>query len=277
MLKFILYLETREIIMKNIIFLFVCFQFCFSSVFSASSESEKILAEVTHRMDAVPLPDGYSIFGKPIIDTVKFDTDHLGTDGVAAFDLSTDLIHIFKKPLKSSSFIWGDEYYSVEEYMRLYKSLVNTLYNLTPDTVVFFEDMFEFGKICGIQIPGLDIKTPISKARSDLFKVLSQWRVYGRASKTDALEAIRIERERLEAIAAEEAAKRKAEAEAKAAEEAARIAAIAAAESAKLEFARKASETGVRRRYVPRTQNTGDHPEATVNDPLIPRYPRSSY
>jgi hypothetical protein len=208
-------------------------------------------------MDAFPLPDGYSISGKPIIDTVKFDTNHLGTDGVAAFDLSTDLIHILKNPLKSSSFIWGNEYYSVEEYMRLYKSLVDTLYNLTPDTVVFFEDIFEYGKVCGVQIPGLDINTPISKARSDLFKVLGQWRVYGRASETEALEAIRIEREQLDAIAAEEAA---------------RIVAIAAAESAKLEVARKASETGVRRRYVP-----GDDDRATVKDPLISKHPRSHY
>lgn len=75
-------------------------------------------------------------------------------------------------------------------------SLVENLYTLAPDTVVFFEDLFKYGKICGAQIPGLDITTPVSKVRYDLFKVLGNWRVHGEATRADALEAIRIERER---------------------------------------------------------------------------------
>ena len=241
------------------IILLVCFQVFFSSICSASSESERILAEVACKMDAVPLPDGCSIFGRPIIDTVRFDTDQLGTDGVAAFDLSTDLIHILRNPLKSSSFFWGDEYYSVEEIMNLYMSLVKTFYNLTSDTVVFFEGLFQYGEVCGVQIPGLDIKTPISKARSDLFKVLGKWRVHGGASKADALEAIRIEHEKLDAIAAEEAAKRKAEADAKA--------------------AKKVPESsGLRRRKgheAAAATGLDDEHNATTKDPLLPHQIRA--
>ena len=216
-----------EIIMKYVVFLILCLQMCFCNI-CAESESEKILADVWRRMDAVPLPDGYSIFGRRITETTLFDTDHLGSDGLAAFYLSKDWIHTLRKPVKSSSIIWGDTYYSAAEYMSLYMSLVKTFYNLTPDTVLFFERLFQYGEICGIKIPGLDITTPISRVRGELFKVLGNWRVHGEASKADALEAIRIERERLDAIAAEEEAKRKAEAEAKAAEQAARIAATEA-------------------------------------------------
>jgi hypothetical protein len=261
-----------EIIMKHVIFLFVCFQVCFSSIFSASSESERILADVALRMDAVPLPDGCSIFGKPIINTVEFDTNHLGKDGAAAHRVAMDLMCRLKKPLKSSIFLWGDEYHSVEEIMSLYMSLVRTLYTLTSDTVVFFEGLFQYGEVCGVQIPGFDTKTPISKARYDLFKVLGKWRVHGGASQTDALEAIRVERERLDAIAKEEA-KRKAEAD----EEVARVAAIAAAKNARAEAAEKtqdATSTLRHRKGHGTTVTPGsdtDDRRAVEKDPLLPR------
>ncbi|QOL19275.1 hypothetical protein [Candidatus Bodocaedibacter vickermanii] len=247
--------------MKNVIFLSVCFQVFFSSICFASSQSEKILAEVERKMDTVPLPDGCSIFGTPIIDTVKFDTEHLGTKGGKAHAIAISLMYILKNPLKSSSLLWGDEYYSVEEIMNLYMSLVKTLYDLTSDTVVFFEGLFQYGEICGVQIPGLDIRIPASKARSDLFKVLGKWRVHGGASKADALEAIRIERERLDAIAVEEEAKRRVE------------------EYTRIEVAKKTQETTstLRHRKAHGAYTLEDDDRATVKDPLLSKHPRSHY
>lgn len=239
--------------MKHVIFLLVGFQICFCNICYAS-ESEKILADVWRRMDAVPLPDGYSIFGKRITETILFDTKHLGTRGSEAHKLATDLIHIINNPLKNSSIIWGNTYYSVEEIMHIYMSVIKTFYNLTSDTVLFFEGLFLYGEVCRIKIPGLDITTPTSRARAELFIVLSKWRVHGGASEADALEAIRIERERLDAIAAEEEANRKAEVEAKAAEQ----------------FRKPEPTSGLRKRHAHvKTPSDDEHPTPTIKDPLL--------
>lgn len=181
--------------MKNVIFLLICFQIFVNNVFSASPHKlDTILSEVSRKMDAVPLPDGYSIYGTPIIDTVSFDTQHINNDGASAHKLAMELLDLLKNPVKSSSFLLGVQYHSVEEYMRLYMSLIQTLYTLSPDTVVFFDGLFRYGEVCGIKIPKFDPSTPISKARAQLFQTLANWRVHGAASTAQALEAIRIER-----------------------------------------------------------------------------------
>jgi hypothetical protein len=265
--------------MKKFLLMFVITgNFIVASIF-ASDSVQSIRENVFLGMHQIKLPDGLTAFGKadavvgvPFCDFERspFDDDDLD---ISPFRRLGDFPQKLKDPTCSESRGWFSltcSYYSPGEIIAIYKKIADDASRFKIDSLHFFEILLRTGQFNGVEIPGLN---PQPK-RAALFREIFEWRNGWRANAKHALEAIRIERERLEAIAAEEEAKRKAEA----AEEAARIAAIAAAENAKLEMDRKSSETsGVRRRHVPRTQNTGDDDRATVKDPLISRHPRSSY
>jgi hypothetical protein len=109
----------------------------------------------------------------------------------------------------------------------------------------FLED----GDIHGVPLPGL---TP-QPERAALFKEIFGWRAGMRPNADHALEAIGLERKRLEVIAAEEAAAR------------------ATAESARLDAAKKTQESGLRHRKSHCETPTNADPEATEKDPLLSR------
>jgi hypothetical protein len=267
--------------MKKFLLMFVITgSFLVASVF-ASDQAQSIRENVFLGMHQIKLPDGLTAFGEsaavmgdPFCDVKlsPLDDDH----SVSTFIELGDFARRLKNPTHAANSGWfpfaslKHDYYSPKEILDIYRNLANKASHLNLNALMFFETILRTGQISGMIIPGLEPQPE----RAALFQELYEWRSGARQDAKHALEAIRIERERLEAIAAEEEAKGKAEA----AEEAARIAAIAAAENAKLEMDRKSSETsGVRRRHVPRTQNTGDDDRATVKDPLISRHPTSHY
>jgi hypothetical protein len=108
----------------------------------------------------------------------------------------------------------------IKEFLNVYASIIEDASHLNPSALMLIETILRTGQINKIYFPGLKPQPE----RAALFKELYDWRTGQRSDANHALEAIRIERERLDAIAAEEEAKRKAEADAKAAEQAARTA-----------------------------------------------------
>jgi hypothetical protein len=256
--------------MKKFLLMFVITgNFIVCSVF-ASDQAQSIRENVFLGMHQIKLPDGLTVFGEsaavigdPFCDAKLSSPKDCDTSFARLTDFTNRLIDP-RLPESKGWLSFFSNYYSPKELLDIYKHIANAASKYDGDSLIFFEVLLKTGQFSGVKIPGL---TP-QPERAALYRELFEWQRGHLTDATHALEAIRIERERLADIAAEEEAKRKAE-------ETARIAAIAAAESAKPEFARKASDTGVRRRHVPRTQNTGDDDRATVNDPLISRHPRS--
>jgi hypothetical protein len=240
-----------------------------STLIASDDASRSMLQNVATGIHQIRLPDGKSLFGDTtaVMEAGCFDLNHLNDDSIAASNAFAEFKKILRNPIKTHGWV-RTEYYTPAEPLKYFQKIIERANHWDECSLQLIWHFLEDGNIHGVQLPGL---TP-QPERAALFKEIFDWRAGMRPNADHALEAIRLERERLEleAIAAEEEAKRKAE-------EAARIAAIAAAESAKPEFARKASDTGVRRRYVLRTQNTGDDDRATVKDPLILRHPRSHY
>jgi hypothetical protein len=152
------------------------------------------------------------------------------------------------------------DYYSPKEILDIYRSLANKASHLNLGALMFFETILRTGQISGVTISGLKPQPE----RAALYKELYEWRT-GIRPDAPALEAIRIERERLDAIAAEEEAKRKAEAEAKAAEQAARAAATEARDSAVRKPLTDETTSILRHRRV----NTSDDQRAEEKQPLL--------
>ena len=99
------------------------------------------------------------------------------------------------------------DYYSPKEILDIYRDLANKASHLNLAALMFFETILRTGQISGVTISGLEPQPE----RAALFQELYEWRIGTRPDATHALKAIRIEHEKLDAIAAEEAAKRKAE------------------------------------------------------------------
>jgi hypothetical protein len=214
-------------------------------------EDGRVLSEAYRYMSQIPLPDGMSVFGNFCPGSKSFDFEHMNSNGDGScFDTALELSQL----LRTSENPVENRAKRLKAIKESYNFLVTGLYRLTPSAISLFKEILSNSTV--YQTP---ISVPTQPERAALYRQIANWRIFKDPKPDDALEAIRIERERLEAIAAEEAAR------------------IVAAEHARLEVARKAAETGVRRRYVPRTQNTGDDDRATVNDPLISRHPRFHY
>jgi hypothetical protein len=233
--------------------------FLVASVF-ASDSVQSIRENVFLGMHQIKLPDGLTAFGEsaavigdPFCDVERspLDDDH----SVSTFIELGDFARRLKDPtcLKNNGWFsfatFTHDYYSPKEILDIYRSLANKASHLNLNALMFFETILRTGQISGVKIPGLNPQPE----RAALFRELYEWRNGWRADAQHALEAIRIERERLEAIAVEEEAPR------------------TTAESARLEVAKKTQESGLRYRKSHGATPTIADPEATVKDPLLSR------
>jgi len=220
-------------------------------------------------MHQVKLPDGLTAFGEsaaamgaPFCDVERspLDDDH----GVSTFTELGDFARRLKDPTCAENNGWFSfailthKYYSPKEILDIYIRLTNKASHLNLSALMFFETMLRTGQISGVTIPGL---TP-QPERAALFKELFDWRAGQIPDANHALEVIHTERERLDAIAAEEEAKRKAEAD----EKAARILAQAAAKTIQ-------EASTLRRRRLPSDNNNSSELDrllkTTPHSPLV--------
>ncbi|MDP3641268.1 MAG: hypothetical protein Q8R43_02410 [Alphaproteobacteria bacterium] len=240
--------------------------FALMSLFNISSaatqltvEDGQLLSAVYAYMSKIPLPDGMSVLGNYVPGSKPFDFEHTNDDGNPAYLKAVELT----KLLRSQNTSTKDRNQRYEDIIESYDFIVAELYRLTPDAVGLFE-----GVLTNSKLYGTPVLIPKQPERAAHYNKIAHWRVFRDKRPEDALEAIRLERERLDAIAAEEAAKRKAEADAKAAEESTRISAI---EQARLE----ATSTLRRRKAHGTTTEPYDEHNATTKDPLLPRQIRA--
>jgi hypothetical protein len=250
--------------MKRTFLILLCMFNVSSAATQLSVEDGQTLSETYRYMSQIPLPDGMSVFGNPCPGSKSFDFEHLNDRGglcfYAALELSK-LLRTSETPIKTRE-------QRLEAIRKSYDFLIAGLYNLTPDAIGVFEEILANSTV--YQTP---ISVPKQPERAAYYNKLAHWRVFKDSRPDDALEAIRLERERLDAIAAEEEAKRKAEAD----EEVARVAAIAAAESARAEAAKKtqdATSTLRHRKGHGTTVTPGsdtDDRRAVEKDPLLPK------
>ena len=268
-----------EIIMKKFLLRFIIIgDILVGSIFAADPACS-IRDNVFLGMHQVKIPDGLTAFGEsaaamgtPFCDVERspLDDDH----SVSTFTELGDFARRLKDPTCAESNGWFSflthTYYSPKEILDIYLRLTNKASHLNLNALMFFETLLRTGQISGVTIPGL---TP-QPERAALFQELYEWRTGVRPDASHALEAIRIERERLDAIAAEEEAKRKADAD----EEADRLATIAAAEEvARAEAAKKtqdATSTLRHRKGHGTTAALGldtDDRRAGEKDPLLSR------
>ncbi|QOL19276.1 hypothetical protein [Candidatus Bodocaedibacter vickermanii] len=171
-------------------------------------EDGQILSATYQYMSQTPLPDGMSVFGNPCPGSKPFDFEHMSDSKRSCFDAALEL----SKLLRRSESYAGNREERLEAIKKSYSLLVAGLYNLTPSAIRFFQEVLENSTV---------YKTPISipkqPERAANYNKIANWKIYKDTRPDDAFEAIRIERERLDAIAVEEEAKRKADARIKAA------------------------------------------------------------
>ncbi len=229
-----------------------------SAATQLTAEDGQLLSAVYTYMSQVPLPDGMSVFGNYVPGSKPFDFEHMHDDGNPAYIKAVKLSEL----LDSQSTSIQDSKQRYKDIIESYDFLVAELYRLTSSAVGLFEGIFTTSKLYGT--PVLIPKQP---ERASYYKI-THWRVFRDSRPDDTLEAICIERERLDATAAKEAAKRKAEAEAKAAEESARI----AAEHDRAEAAKKTQESGLRHRRPLGATTGSDDAAKTAHEktPLLP-------
>ena len=182
-----------------------------SAATQLSVEDGQTLSETYRYMSQIPLPDGMSVFGNPCPGSKPFDFEHLNDRGELCFYAALEL----SKLLRTSETPVKTREQRLESIRKSYDFLIAGLYNLTPDAIGLFEEILANSTV--YQTP---ISVPKQPERAAYYNKLAHWRVFKDSRPDDVLEAIRIERERLEAIVAKDAANRKAEADAKAAEQA---------------------------------------------------------
>jgi hypothetical protein len=253
----------------NRILLLIALLYANVNLLIAGDEASLTLQNVATGMHQIRLPDGKSLFGDTtaVMGAGFFDLVRLDDDTTSAFRSSADLIAMLRYPIKVHG--WTQvEYYPPKEIIRRFQEIVEQASHFNTSALQMLWHFLRDGNIHGVLLPGL--KPQLDRAA--FFQELFEWRSGIRPDARDALEAIRIERERLDAIAEEEA-KRKAEAD----EEVARVAAIAAAENARVEAAKKtqdATSTLRHRKGHGTTSALGldtDDRRAGEKDPLLPR------
>ena len=193
-----------------------------------ATEDEKfqlMLQSIATGLHQIRLLDGKSLYGDTtaVMGSGCFDLETLDDDTTSAFNEFAALIYMLRHPVKNKHWMHA-EYYTAADVLPHFLGIIIKASQLNPIAIQFLWHFLEDGNIHGVSLPGLKPQPE----RAAIFQELYEWRMGMRADANHALKAIRIERERLDAIAEEEEAKRKAEAEAKAAEQAARAAATEA-------------------------------------------------
>ena len=209
---------VKKIVMKKLFLMsMVISSFLVASIF-ASDPAQSIRENVFFGMHQIKLPDGLTIFGEtdaaigtPFSDAKLSFPEDCNTSFTRLTDFTNRLIDP-RLPESKGWFSLSTSYYSPKELLDIYKHLVDAASRYNNDALKFFEILLKSGQFSGVTIPGL---TP-QLGRAETFRKLYEWRRGLVADATHALEAIRIEREPIDAIAAEEAAKRKAAVDARA-------------------------------------------------------------
>ena len=236
--------------MNHILFLIALLYANISLLTAAEDEiSRLMLQSVATGMRQIRLPDGRSIFEgtTAVMGSGCFDLETLDDDVKSASDEFAALIHILRHPVKNKHWMHA-EYYTAADVFPHLQSIIIKASQLNPIALQLLWHFLRDGNIHGVSLPGLKPQPE----RAAIFQELYEWRMGMRADANHALEAIRIERERLDAIAAEEEAKRKADAEAKAAE---------------LAAATESRETSAKKPLTEETTSTLRHRRATkMND-----------
>jgi hypothetical protein len=211
-----------------------------------SVEDAQIFSEFYTYISKVPLPDGRSVFGNYAPGSRPFDFDHMNEDANPAYLTAVEMSRL----LDTSSTAIKERKQQLNTIKESYDFLITELYRLNPSAIMFFERLLQKSEL----FAGVSVALPKQPERAALLNKLLGWRVFNEPKPTDALVAIRIERERLDAIARDEEANRKAEAEAKAPEQ----------------FRKAEPTSGLRRRHVHNSTTDDEHPTPTIKDPLLP-------
>ena len=173
-----------------------------------TAEDGQLLSAVYTYISQIPLPDGMSVFGNYVPGSKSFDFEHMNDDGNSAYLKAVNLSELLETTKTSRK----NREQRLKDIKESFDFLVAELYRLTPDAVGLFEGIFTTSKLYGTHV-----LIPKQTERASHYNKIARWRVFRDSRPDDALEAIRIERERLDAIAVEEEAKRKADALIKAA------------------------------------------------------------
>lgn len=168
--------------------------------------------DVATGLHQIRLPDGKSLYGDTtaVMGIGDFDLKSLDCDTRSALYLLGALTYKLENPVKRTNWI-SVEYYTPSDILLEFQKIINQAVHLNPIALQAIWHFLRDGNIHGAMLPGL-IPQP---ERADLFKELFDWRAGQRPDAIHALEAIRLERERLDAIAVEAAAKRRAEEDAR--------------------------------------------------------------
>ncbi len=157
-------------------------------------------------VDNCPLIDGKNLKGAPCTYSCPVtDIHRLDNDTELAWATESQFRTMLRDPIKKIGWM-HNTFYTASELKRVYSELIRFSSQLNPSALRFFWHVLEDGNVYGAYIPGL---TP-QPERAALYKELYEWCIGTRPDATHALEVIHTERERLDAITAEEAAKRKA-------------------------------------------------------------------
>lgn len=165
-------------------------------------------------VDNCPLIDGKNLKGAPCTYSCPVtDIHRLDNDTELAWATESQFRTMLRDPIKKIGWM-HNTFYTASELKRVYSELIHFSSQFNPSALRFFWHVLEDGNVYGAYIPGL---TP-QPERAALYKELYEWCIGTRPDANHALEAVRTDkRERLDAIMAEEAAKRKTDARIRAA------------------------------------------------------------
>ena len=208
------------------------------------------------------LIDGKTLFGQ----TSVYSALHIGCNGfnselTVTLPLESSIRNMLKTPIKTQSWT-SDTLYTATDFFKAYHELIRLSSQLNPSALRFFWHILADGNIYGFHIEGL---TPQPK-RAALFQELYEWRTGMRSDANHAFKAINDERERLETIAAAEAAQRKADADRRVAEQD-----TTQAPSTSIDYKPRGESNGLRRRHLPQDANgANDGTEMDTHTPHSP-------
>jgi hypothetical protein len=158
--------------------------------------------DVGRIIDNCPLIDGKNLKGISCTYPPLISEHCLDNTTELAWSTECLLRTMLHNPIKETGWM-SNTLYTATEFKNAYSALIYFSSQLNSSTLRFFWHVLEDGNVYGENIEGL---FPQPK-RAALFKELYEWSAGSHPDAPPALEAIRLERERLDAIAAEEVAR----------------------------------------------------------------------
>ena len=241
--------------MKSIL-IAVIFLLAAPSATILDEENAKVMSETYAYMAQVPLPDGMSVFGFYVPGSQPFELESITDDNIS-FKAGIKLAKLLRNPLCEEE----DPKKKIAAIKASYKLIIAELHKLSPSALTIVRQL-----LAESQIYETPVTLPRQKERGELYKSLEKWKVYKKGDPTEAFKAIELSRERLETIAAAEAAQRKKEADRRVAEQD-----TTQAPSTSIAYKPRGKSNGLRRRHLPQDANgANDGTEMDTHTPHSP-------